>query len=169
MAAIPKVEALSSPLVLGLCSTETGPGPFQCGISLPAPPGRKTRLPTGAVKRCLPVRIDQRRAALCPVGREGATLQKATHATFARRQTAPVGQRPYPLTDDLAEDAGIQTQWVAFLCSNGLTGSPLNFPDVVAARRRFFGPDLLSERNVQQVESSERLATLTALLNPLFN
>jgi predicted nucleotidyltransferase component of viral defense system len=73
---------------------------------------------------------------------DGATLQKAIHATFARRQTALGDQPPYPLTDDFARDAAKQTQWGAFLRKNGLTGPPLDFGEVVASLRRFIGPVL---------------------------
>jgi hypothetical protein len=77
---------------------------------------------------------------------DGATLQKAIHATFARRQTALGDQPPYPLMDDFARDAAKQTQWGAFLRKNGLTGPPLNFGDVVASLRRFIGPVLLPKK-----------------------
>ena len=76
----------------------------------------------------------------------GATLQKAIHATFARRQTALGDQPPYPLTDDFAQDATKQTQWGAFLRKNGLTGPPLNFGDIVASLRRFIGPVLVPKK-----------------------
>jgi hypothetical protein len=77
---------------------------------------------------------------------DGATLQKAIHATFARRQTALGDQPPYPLTDDFAQDTAKQTQWGAFLRKNGLTCPPLNFGEVVASLRRFIGPVLLPKK-----------------------
>jgi hypothetical protein len=78
---------------------------------------------------------------------DGATLQTAIHATFARRQTALGDQPPYPLTDDFAQDATKQTQWGAFLRRNGLTGPPLNFAEVVVLLRQFPGPIVRANRN----------------------
>jgi predicted nucleotidyltransferase component of viral defense system len=77
---------------------------------------------------------------------DGATLQKAIHATFARRKTTLGSQLPYPLTDDFARDAAKQTQWGAFLRKNGLTGPPLDFGDVVASLRWFIEPVLLPKK-----------------------
>ena len=77
---------------------------------------------------------------------DGATLQKAIHATFTHRETTLESQMPYPLTDDFAQDATKQTQWGAFLRKNGLTGPPLNFGDVVASLRRFIEPVLLPKK-----------------------
>ena len=41
---------------------------------------------------------------------DGATLHKAIHATFARRQTVLSDEPPYPLRDLFAEDETKQTQ-----------------------------------------------------------
>lgn len=53
---------------------------------------------------------------------DGATLHKAIHATFARRQTVLSDKLPYPLTDAFGKEETKQTQWTAFLGKNKLTG-----------------------------------------------
>ncbi|MBI5771225.1 MAG: nucleotidyl transferase AbiEii/AbiGii toxin family protein [Verrucomicrobia bacterium] len=85
----------------------------------------------------------------------GATLHKAIHATFARRQTALGPQMPYPLTDGFANEAAKQTQWAAFLRRNGLTGSPPKFADVIVVLREFVGPALQPNIGVQKWHRGE--------------
>ena len=53
---------------------------------------------------------------------DGATLHKAIHATFARRQTVLSDKLPHPLTDAFGKEETKQTQWTAFLGKNKLTG-----------------------------------------------
>lgn len=73
---------------------------------------------------------------------DGATLHKAIHATFARRQTALSDGLPYPLTEAFAQEETKQIQWTAFLRKNGLTGPSPKFAEVVALLRQFVGPVL---------------------------
>jgi predicted nucleotidyltransferase component of viral defense system len=77
---------------------------------------------------------------------DGATLHKAIHATFARRQTVVSDDLPYPLTDDFGKDATKQIQWAAFLRRNGLTGPSPQFADVVVLLRQFIGPVLRTDK-----------------------
>jgi predicted nucleotidyltransferase component of viral defense system len=77
---------------------------------------------------------------------DGSVLDKAIHATFARRQTALTEKLPFPLTDAFAADAAKQTQWTAFLRRNGLTGPSLQFADMIGSLRQFIGPVLETER-----------------------
>ena len=71
---------------------------------------------------------------------DGATLHKAIHATFARRQTMLSDELPYPLTDAFGKEETKQTQWVAFLGKNGLTGPSRRFAEVLVLLRQFVGP-----------------------------
>jgi Nucleotidyl transferase AbiEii toxin, Type IV TA system len=73
---------------------------------------------------------------------DGAVLHKAIHATFARRQTAMTERLPFPLTDGFSADAAKQSQWIAFLRRNGLSGPSLQFADVIVSLRQFIGPIL---------------------------
>lgn len=73
---------------------------------------------------------------------EGATLQKAIHATLMRRQTVLSRGFPYPLTDAFARDEAKQIQWAGFLRRNGLAGSSLTFAEIVVLLRQFIGPAL---------------------------
>jgi hypothetical protein len=100
---------------------------------------------------------------------DGATLQKAIHATFARRQTTLGDQPPYPLTDDFARDATKQTQWGAFLSKNGLTGPPLNFGEVVGLTAPAHRTSPPAEKSVRQMECHNRMAARPTMTNPLFN
>jgi len=81
---------------------------------------------------------------------DGATLHKAIHATFARRQTALGDQLPYQLTDGFAKEATKQTQWAAFLRRNGLTGPPLDFAEVIGLIRQFVGPAIQADKTSSQ-------------------
>jgi predicted nucleotidyltransferase component of viral defense system len=81
---------------------------------------------------------------------DGATLQKAIHETFARRQTVLSDQLPYPLTETFAKDGTKQTQWAAFLRKNGLTGPSLQFADVVIVLRKFIEPVLRTNEATTQ-------------------
>ena len=81
---------------------------------------------------------------------DGPTLRQAIAATFARRQTMLSDELPYPLTDAFARDEAKQTQWVAFLRRNGLTGQSLQFADMVVVLRQFIGPVLRTDRAATQ-------------------
>ena len=72
---------------------------------------------------------------------DGPTLRKAIDGTFARRQTN-LPPLPEALTDAFADDPSKQVQWAAFLRSNGLTGLPERFSEVVDVLRTFFEPVL---------------------------
>ena len=74
-----------------------------------------------------------------------ATLRRAIHATFARRQTALSNDLPYPLTDAFGKDATKQIQWAAFLGKNQLPGPSRQFAEVVALLRQFVGPALVAD------------------------
>lgn len=71
---------------------------------------------------------------------DGATLHKAIQATFERRQTVLSAELPYPLTDAFGKEEAKQTQWVAFLGKNRLTGPPVQFADLVDLLRQFVEP-----------------------------
>jgi hypothetical protein len=81
---------------------------------------------------------------------DGATLHKAIHATFARRQTTLGGELPYPLTDAFASDETKQNQWTAFLRRNGLSGPSPRFADVVGLLRQFVEPALHTDKPASQ-------------------
>lgn len=71
---------------------------------------------------------------------DGATLHKAIHATFTRRQTVLSDELPYSLTDAFGKEEAKQTQWAAFLGKNRLAGPPVQFADVVVVLRQFIEP-----------------------------
>jgi predicted nucleotidyltransferase component of viral defense system len=77
---------------------------------------------------------------------EGAVLHKAIHATFVRRQTVLTDKLPVPLTDAFATDVAKQTQWIAFLRRNGLSGPSLQFADMIISIRRFVVPILEKDK-----------------------
>jgi nucleotidyltransferase AbiEii toxin of type IV toxin-antitoxin system len=81
---------------------------------------------------------------------DGAVLHDAVHATFARRQTVLGDKLPLTLTDEFAKDSTKQTQWIAFLRRNGLSGPPQQFTDVVVLLRQFIGPILHIEETSGQ-------------------
>ena len=73
---------------------------------------------------------------------DGAILQKAIQATFARRKTALGDELPFPLTDAFAKDVVKQDQWAGFLRRNALVGSLQEFADIVVVLRQFIEPVL---------------------------
>jgi hypothetical protein len=81
---------------------------------------------------------------------DGAILHNAVHATLARRQTLLGDTLPFPLTDEFATNSTKQTQWIAFLRRNGLSGPPQHFTDVVLLLRQFIGPILRTEETSGQ-------------------
>jgi len=81
---------------------------------------------------------------------DGATLHKAIHATFARRQTALSDELPYPLTDAFGKEVSKQTQWTGFLGKNKLTGPSRQFADVVVLLRQFIGPVARADKTATQ-------------------
>ena len=70
---------------------------------------------------------------------DGAIVQAAIQATFARRQTAFPTQAPLALTDEFSNDKGKQTQWSAFLRKNRLDNSK-GLSEVIDLLRAFFLP-----------------------------
>lgn len=70
---------------------------------------------------------------------DGAILQEAIQATFARRQTAFPIKLPLALTDEFSNDKGKQTQWSAFLRKNRLEDS-IALNEVIDLLRAFFLP-----------------------------
>ena len=69
---------------------------------------------------------------------DGPTLRRAIQATFARRKTT-LPNWPDPLNDAFANDPTKQTQWVAFIRRNGLTGLPGNFSEAAISIREYLG------------------------------
>lgn len=70
---------------------------------------------------------------------DGAIVQEAIQATFARRQTAFPTQVPVALTDEFINDKGKQTQWRAFLRKNRLDDAT-ELREVIDLLRAFFFP-----------------------------
>lgn len=73
---------------------------------------------------------------------EGATVVRAIHGTFRRRQTAVPADVPVGLTPQFGEDADKQRQWAAFLSRTNVRDRLPVFADVVAALRGFLMPQL---------------------------
>lgn len=88
---------------------------------------------------------------------DGAILQEAIQATFARRQTVFPTQAPLALTDEFGYNQGKQTQWNAFLRKNRLEGS-ITLNEVIELLRAFFLP---------QIEAGQQEKIFAALWKPI--
>lgn len=75
---------------------------------------------------------------------DGAILQQAVAATFARRSTPLPSVTPLALTDAFASDASKQMQWQAFLRRTAIALAPAPLPDLIAAISTFVMPVLVA-------------------------
>ncbi len=75
---------------------------------------------------------------------DGAILQQAIRATFARRKTKFPEKLPTALTEEFSCDTGKQTQWNAFLRKNKLKAS-FEFRDLIGALGNFFAKIIETE------------------------
>jgi hypothetical protein len=86
---------------------------------------------------------------------DGATMQEAIHATFARRQTAFPTQVSLALTDEFSNDQGKQTQWRAFLRKNRLEGTT-ELREVIELLQTFFLPIIAASQQNQVLTAQWR-------------
>lgn len=79
---------------------------------------------------------------------DGAIVQAAIQAIFARRQTALPTQAPPALTDEFSNDKSKQTQWRAFLRKNRLEGMT-ELREVIELLQTFFLPIIAASQQKQ--------------------
>lgn len=88
---------------------------------------------------------------------DGAIVQEAIQATFARRQTAFPTQAPLALTDEFCNDKGKQTQWSAFLRKNRLEGMT-ELREVIELLQMFFLPIIAASQQNQTLSAQWKAA-----------